>query len=55
MSPKMVTINPITRLEGNGKIRIFFNEDENSGRLFSSFELKTLKDFVKEEESKKYE
>jgi hypothetical protein len=48
MSAKTVTINPITRLEGYSKIRIFLNEDGNSERLFSSSELKDFERLCEE-------
>jgi len=53
MSTKTITINPITRLEGHGKIEIFLNEEGNVENAY--FQVPELKGFERFCEGRKAE
>jgi len=53
MSTKTITINPITRLEGHGKIEIFLNEDGNVENAY--FQVPELRGFERFCEGRKAE
>jgi F420-non-reducing hydrogenase large subunit len=53
MSTKTITINPITRLEGHGKIKIFLNEEGNAENAY--FQVPELRGFEKFCERRKAE
>jgi F420-non-reducing hydrogenase large subunit len=53
MSTKTITINPITRLEGHGKIEIFLNEEGNVENAY--FQVPELRGFEKFCEGRKAE
>ena len=50
-----VTIDPITRLEGHGKIEVFLNAEGNVEQAYLQIpELRVLKSFVKEDLLRKW-
>ncbi len=43
MSPRSITIDPITRLEGHGKIHLFVDDDDNLADCY--FQVPELRGF----------